>query len=240
MQHASVSQGRICLNNCTCCHTEIEVADQAFYPTQSQYTDAGPTRHSADPITPGAWQGSHWSANFEVNSMTRPRKIPAEVGFEPRIFRSWGGRLINEANEVVDRFRLNCKAIDSKHEQWGVLISIRRMRFTTQWRAALRLKSFKVVVVRGELGWGGRGGWRLEITGGGATSQRCWYLGVGGGFDINSSGFLICVIFTRGRASPLSTDLECQFASHLIWLNQSYQWLTNWHSSGYPAIRLAL
>ena len=62
-QHASVSQGRICTDNCTCCHTEIEVADQTFHLTQSQYTDTGPTSSSADPITPGAWQGSHWSAN---------------------------------------------------------------------------------------------------------------------------------------------------------------------------------
>ena len=29
-------------------------------------------------------------------------------------------------------------------------------------------------------GGGGGGGWRFEITGGGATSQRCWYLGVWG------------------------------------------------------------
>ena len=63
-QQASVSQGRICTDNVTCCHTEIEVADQTFYLTQSQYTDTGPTSPSADPITPGAWQGSHWSANF--------------------------------------------------------------------------------------------------------------------------------------------------------------------------------
>ena len=63
-QHASVSQGRICSDNFTCCHTEIEVADQTFYLTQSQYTDTGQTSPSADPITPGAWQGSHWSANF--------------------------------------------------------------------------------------------------------------------------------------------------------------------------------
>ena len=62
-QQASVSQGRICSDNFTCCHTEIEVADQTFYLTQSQYTDTGPTSPSADPITPGAWQGSHWSAN---------------------------------------------------------------------------------------------------------------------------------------------------------------------------------
>ena len=73
-QQASVSQGRICLDNFTCCHTEIEVADPTFYLTQSQYTDTGPTSPSADPITPGAWQGSHWSANFEVTGMTRPRK----------------------------------------------------------------------------------------------------------------------------------------------------------------------
>ena len=75
-QQASVSQGRICSDNLTCCHTEIEVADQTFYLTQSQYTDTGPTSPSADPITPGAWQGSHWSANFEVTGMTRPRKNP--------------------------------------------------------------------------------------------------------------------------------------------------------------------
>ena len=63
-QQASVSQGRICSDNLTCCHTEIEVADQTFYLTQSQYADTGPTSPSPDPITPGAWQGSHWSAIF--------------------------------------------------------------------------------------------------------------------------------------------------------------------------------
>ena len=63
-QHACVSQGRICSDNFTCCHTETEAADQTFHLTQSHYTDTGPTSPSADPITPGAWQGSHWSANF--------------------------------------------------------------------------------------------------------------------------------------------------------------------------------
>ena len=42
-QDASVSQGRICSGSCTCCHTEIEVAEQTFHLTQSQYTDTGPT-----------------------------------------------------------------------------------------------------------------------------------------------------------------------------------------------------
>ena len=83
-QQASVSQGRICSDNFTCCHTETEVADQTFYLTQSQYTDTGPTGPSADPITPGAWQGSHWSANFEVTGMTRPRKNPGSSGIRTR------------------------------------------------------------------------------------------------------------------------------------------------------------
>ena len=62
-QHASVSQGRICLDKFTCCHTETKVADQTFYLIQSWYTDTGPTSPSADPRTPGFWQGSHCSAN---------------------------------------------------------------------------------------------------------------------------------------------------------------------------------
>ena len=83
-QHASVSQGRICTDNFTCCHSEIEAADQTFHLTQSQYTDTRPTSPSADPITPGAWQGSHWSANFEVTGMTRPRKNPGASGIRTR------------------------------------------------------------------------------------------------------------------------------------------------------------
>ena len=79
-QHASVYQGRICSDNCTCCHTEIEVADPTCYLTQSQYTDTGPTSPSADPITPGAWQGSPWSAIFGVTGMTRPGKNPGASG----------------------------------------------------------------------------------------------------------------------------------------------------------------
>ena len=63
-QQASESQGRICSGNCTCCHTEIKVVDQTIHLTQSQYTDTRPTSPSADPITPGFWQGSHWGAIF--------------------------------------------------------------------------------------------------------------------------------------------------------------------------------
>ena len=42
-QHASESQGRIFSDKFTCCHTEIEAADQTFYLTHSQYTDTGLT-----------------------------------------------------------------------------------------------------------------------------------------------------------------------------------------------------
>ena len=70
-----ISETGICSDNFTCCHTEIEVADPTFHLTQSQYTDTGPTSPSTDPITPDARQGSHWSVNFEVTGMTRPREI---------------------------------------------------------------------------------------------------------------------------------------------------------------------
>ena len=58
-QHTGVSQGRICLNNCTPCHAEIEDADQTFYLTQLRYTTTEPT--GADSITPGVLHGSHLS-----------------------------------------------------------------------------------------------------------------------------------------------------------------------------------
>ena len=83
-QQVSVSQGRICADNFTCCHTEIEVADPTFHLTQSQYTDTGPTSPSADPVTQGAWQGRHWSANVEVTGMTRPRQNLGASGIRTR------------------------------------------------------------------------------------------------------------------------------------------------------------
>ena len=93
-QQASVSQGRICSDSFTCCHTEIEAADQTFYLAQSQYTDTGPTSPSADPVTPGAWQGSPLECQFWSHWYdSTPEKIPAQAGFEPGTFHSRGGRL---------------------------------------------------------------------------------------------------------------------------------------------------
>ena len=48
-----MSRERIFTDNCKCCYTETEVADQTFYLTQSQYIDTRPTSPSADPIMPG-------------------------------------------------------------------------------------------------------------------------------------------------------------------------------------------
>ena len=50
-QRAGVCQGRICLDNCTCCHTEEEIADETCCLTRSRF-DAGPTSPSADLMTP--------------------------------------------------------------------------------------------------------------------------------------------------------------------------------------------
>ena len=75
-QRVSGSQGSICSGSWTCCHTEIEVADQTFYLTRSQYTETEPTSPSADPTTLGALQGSHWSANVSITGMTWPGKNP--------------------------------------------------------------------------------------------------------------------------------------------------------------------
>ena len=82
-QHASVSQGRICSDNCTRCHNEIEVADQTFNLTQSRYTDTGPTSPSTDPITPGAWQGSHCMPILSHWYDSTP-KIPNASGIQTR------------------------------------------------------------------------------------------------------------------------------------------------------------
>ena len=61
-QHASVSQGRICWDHYMCCHTEMGVADQTAYLTQSQCTDTRLTGPSSDPVKRehGRVATSHW------------------------------------------------------------------------------------------------------------------------------------------------------------------------------------
>ena len=74
-KHSTVSQGRICSHKCACCHTERKDADQTFHLTQSQHTDLWPTSPSAESITPGAWQGSHFSSHTHDSTL---KKDPQE------------------------------------------------------------------------------------------------------------------------------------------------------------------
>ena len=97
-EQASVSQGRICSDNFTCCHTDIEVAGQTFYLTQSQYN----YWHQADQSQcspPG--RVATGVPVFESLVWLDPEKIPSQAGFEPWIFHSWGGRLNHQANVAV-------------------------------------------------------------------------------------------------------------------------------------------
>ena len=85
-QHASVSQGRICTDNFTCCHTEVEVADPTFYLTQSHYTDTGPTSPSSDSIMPGAWQVASGVSIFKSLVWLDPEKSRGERDSNPGSF----------------------------------------------------------------------------------------------------------------------------------------------------------
>ena len=62
----------ICRTSNKCCHSQIEVADQAFYLTQSQNTDTGQTSLSTDLVTPGARQGTHWSTDLHITGTRVP------------------------------------------------------------------------------------------------------------------------------------------------------------------------
>ena len=99
-QRVRASQGRICSDNRACCHTETEATDQTFCITQARYTDTGPTSLGADLVTPGAWQGSHWSTNVQATGMTQ-EKIHGESGNRTQACRSRGERLDHWANQAV-------------------------------------------------------------------------------------------------------------------------------------------
>ena len=76
--HFSISQDG-CAQTILSAATLIEAVDVTCYLVQSQYTDMGLISPSMDPVTPGVWQGSHWSTNFNsfypVDEYTRPQAI---------------------------------------------------------------------------------------------------------------------------------------------------------------------
>ena len=77
-QHSSASGS--CSDNGTCCHRSNFLSHPRV-----TYTRTGPTSPSADPITSGAWQDSHWSTNFAASGMTPPgRRCKTHSGIELR------------------------------------------------------------------------------------------------------------------------------------------------------------
>ena len=87
-QHGSVSRETDLLH-CMCCHTETEIADETFYLILSQYSDTGLASSSTDPTAPGAWQASHWRANFKL--LVWFENIPAQAGIKPHVCVCGGG-----------------------------------------------------------------------------------------------------------------------------------------------------
>ena len=67
-------------HNGTRCHIEIEVSDQTFYLTQSQYTDTGWTSTGVHPNTTGAWEGGHWSHWYDSIWKKKKRYVVVVVG----------------------------------------------------------------------------------------------------------------------------------------------------------------
>ena len=73
-QPAGVYQGWICFDNCACCLTEIEVADQTSCLILRHYTNVWLTSVSTDSKTPSACQGKPLEYRNFVMGMTPPGK----------------------------------------------------------------------------------------------------------------------------------------------------------------------
>ena len=101
-QHAVVSQGWICSDSCTCCHTEAEAAHQTCCLTQSQYTDTGPASLSNNPTTPGTWQGATGAWIFKSLVRLHLEKRSIQSGNRTQICRSWGRRSDHGASKAVN------------------------------------------------------------------------------------------------------------------------------------------
>ena len=68
-KHARVCQGRICVDNCTCCLPYRHRSCRSnLLPHLVTDTDTRSTSPSADPVTPGTCQGSHWGYQSSCHS----------------------------------------------------------------------------------------------------------------------------------------------------------------------------
>ena len=95
-QYASVSQERTYSNNCTFCHTEIEVADQSSCLPQSQDTDTEPTSPGAcptslytdtEPTSPGSCPTSLYTGTEPTSPGSCPTSLYTDT--EPASPGSW-------------------------------------------------------------------------------------------------------------------------------------------------------
>ena len=91
------------------------------YLTQSQYTDTQPTSPSADPITPGTWQGSHWSAKF-FKSLVRldPEKSQCKWESIPRSAVHEVDTWTTGPSQNKRRRPPQYKQTDQYHQHWHV------------------------------------------------------------------------------------------------------------------------
>ena len=184
-QHASVSQGWICSDHFTLCHTEIEVADQTFHLTQSQYTDTGPTSPSTDPILPGRLAGE-----------------PLECQF-----------LSHWYDLTLEKFR--CK------QDWSPGSSALEADAVTTRPVIQSLNTSDIVLLFVHVIW------KFCVL-----CSRFWFLSWG---NYRLVGLVVKASASRAEGPGFESRLRQDFFGV-----ESYQWLKNWHSSGYPARRLAL
>ena len=93
-KQSDVFRGITAQTNCTCCHTETEVADQTFCLTKSLYTHTGPTSPRADPYNARRLVGSHWCAKCLSHRRDSTwKQINGESGNRTTVCRFRGGRL---------------------------------------------------------------------------------------------------------------------------------------------------
>ena len=87
----------------------------------SQYSDTGPTSPSAESIMSGAWQNSHWSANFEVTGLKR-------IGVKTSAQCPCG-----EADQTSEHYLQSCSLHQQARQQiWPTCVSLK----TKLWGSA--------------------------------------------------------------------------------------------------------
>ena len=74
-QHACISQGLTCSDNCTCCQVEVVAADQTCILTKAEYPDSGQTSPRAGPITKANKQTKQNRFQVHVSLWNQPYRL---------------------------------------------------------------------------------------------------------------------------------------------------------------------